>query len=98
PSPASGRGSACGRGATPSPRVRGEGRGEGQLMLAYIGKRLLATIPVMAIVAIFVFALLRLTPGDPAAIIAGSAATSQDVAAIRVKLALDRPLVTHFFV
>ena len=34
-------------------------------MLAYIAKRLLATIPVMAVVAIFVFALLRLTPGDP---------------------------------
>src|SRR5262245_12175772 len=67
-------------------------------MLAYIAKRLLATIPVMAIVAIFVFALLRLTPGDPAAIIAGSAATSQDVANIRMKLGLDEPIVTQFFV
>src|SRR6185436_10841663 len=67
-------------------------------MLAYIGKRLLATIPVMAIVAVFVFALLRLTPGDPAAIIAGSAATSQDVAGIRVRLGLDQPLLTQFFV
>jgi peptide/nickel transport system permease protein len=67
-------------------------------MLAYIAKRLLATIPVMALVAIFVFALLRLTPGDPAAIIAGSAATTQDVAAIRVKLGLDQPLVAQFLV
>ena len=67
-------------------------------MLSYIGKRLLATIPVMAIVAVFVFALLRLTPGDPAAIIAGSAATSQDVAGIRVRLGLDQPLLTQFFV
>ena len=67
-------------------------------MLAYIGKRLLATIPVMAIVAIFVFALLRLTPGDPAAIIAGSAATSQDVAGIRLKLGLDQPIVAQFLV
>jgi peptide/nickel transport system permease protein len=67
-------------------------------VLAYIGKRLLATIPVMAIVAVFVFALLRLTPGDPAAIIAGSAATSQDVANIRLKLGLDEPIVTQFFV
>ena len=67
-------------------------------MLAYIGKRLLATIPVMAVVAVFVFALLRLTPGDPAAIIAGSAATSQDVAEIRAKLGLDRPIVAQFFV
>ena len=67
-------------------------------MLSYIGKRLLATIPVMAIVAVFVFALLRLTPGDPAAIIAGSAATSQDIAGIRVRLGLDQPLLTQFFV
>ena len=66
-------------------------------MLAYIGKRLLATIPVMAVVAVFVFALLRLTPGDPAAILSGASATSQDVADIRAKLGLDAPLVTQFF-
>jgi peptide/nickel transport system permease protein len=65
-------------------------------MLAYIGKRLLATIPVMAIVAVFVFAMLRLTPGDPAAIIAGASATTQDVADIRAKLGLDQPIVTQF--
>jgi len=67
-------------------------------MLTYIARRLLATIPVMAVVAVFVFALLRLTPGDPAAIIAGSAATSQDVANIRLTLGLDRPVVAQFFV
>ncbi|MFO1322495.1 MAG: ABC transporter permease [Burkholderiales bacterium] len=67
-------------------------------MLAYVGRRLLATIPVMAIVAVFVFALLRLTPGDPAAIIAGSAATAQEVAGIRAKLGLDAPVITQFFV
>jgi peptide/nickel transport system permease protein len=62
----------------------------------YIGRRLLATIPVMAVVAVVVFALLRLTTGDPAAIIAGDNATSQDVAAIRARLGLDRPLVEQF--
>jgi peptide/nickel transport system permease protein len=67
-------------------------------MLAYSLKRLLATIPVMAIVALLVFALLRVTPGDPAAIIAGSSATSQDVAGIRAKLGLDAPLATQFAV
>jgi peptide/nickel transport system permease protein len=67
-------------------------------MLAYIARRLLATIPVMAVVAVFVFALLRLTPGDPAAIIAGSSATSQDVDNIRLTLGLDRPIVAQFFV
>jgi peptide/nickel transport system permease protein len=65
-------------------------------MLAYIGRRLLATIPVMTVVAVFVFAMLRLTPGDPAAIIAGAAATTQDVADIRAKLGLDRPILTQF--
>ena len=49
------------------------------------GLHRLATIPVMAIVAVLVFALLRLTAGDPAAIIAGSAATTQDVESIRAK-------------
>ena len=65
-------------------------------MLPYIGRRLLATIPVMAVVAVVVFMLLRLTTGDPAAIIAGDNATSQDVAAIRSKLGLDRPIVQQF--
>jgi peptide/nickel transport system permease protein len=67
-------------------------------MLAYVAKRLLATIPVMAVVAVFVFALLRLTPGDPAAIIAGNAATAEDVANIRLRLGLDEPIVTQFLV
>jgi peptide/nickel transport system permease protein len=67
-------------------------------MLAYSLKRLLATIPVMAVVAVLVFALLRLTPGDPAAIIAGASATTQDVEGIRAKLGLDQPLVAQFLV
>ena len=66
-------------------------------MLSYLARRLLATIPVMAIVAVLVFSMLRLTPGDPAAIIAGAAATSQDVAEIRARLGLDRPIVAQFF-
>jgi peptide/nickel transport system permease protein len=67
-------------------------------MLAYIAKRLLATIPVMAVVAVVAFLLLRLTTGDPAAIIAGDNATSQDVAAIREKLGLDRPIPEQFLI
>jgi peptide/nickel transport system permease protein len=65
-------------------------------MLGYIARRLLATIPVMTVVAVVVFMMLRLTTGDPAAIIAGDSATSQDVAEIRTKLGLDRPLVQQF--
>ena len=67
-------------------------------MLGYIARRLVATIPVMAVVAITVFMLLRLTTGDPAAIIAGDNATSQDVAAIRTKLGLDRPIAQQFVI
>ena len=67
-------------------------------MLAYIGRRLLATIPVMAVVAVIVFSLLRLAAGDPAAIIAGDNATSADVAAIRTRLGLDRPVAEQFVI
>jgi peptide/nickel transport system permease protein len=65
-------------------------------MLAFIARRLLATIPVLAMVAVFVFLMLRLTPADPAAIIAGDNANAQQVAQIRAKLGLDRPLLTQF--
>ncbi|HEY1459221.1 MAG TPA: ABC transporter permease [Casimicrobiaceae bacterium] len=66
-------------------------------MLAYLARRLLATIPVMAIVAVLVFSMLRLTPGDPAAIIAGAAATSQDIVDIRARLGLDQSIIAQFF-
>ena len=65
-------------------------------MLGYIVRRILATIPVVAVVAVFVFLLLRLTGGDPAAIIAGDSATTQQVAEIRLKLGLERPIVQQF--
>src|SRR4051812_42020991 len=65
-------------------------------MLGFIARRLLATIPVLVMVAVFVFLLLRLTPGDPAAIIAGDTANEQQVTEIRGKLGLDRPLVEQF--
>ena len=65
-------------------------------MFAYILRRLLATIPVMGVVAVFVFFLLRFAPGDPAAIIAGDDATVAQIAAIRAKLGLDRPVLEQF--
>ena len=61
-------------------------------MFAYIIRRILAVIPVMAIVGIFVFLLLRLTPGDPAAIIAGDSATPAQLERIRESLGLAEPL------
>jgi peptide/nickel transport system permease protein len=65
-------------------------------MLAYALRRILATIPVMLFVALFVFSLLYLAPGDPAAIIAGDQATPADVERIRASLGLDRPFVVRF--
>ncbi len=65
-------------------------------MYAYLIRRVLATIPVMAVVAIFVFSLLHLTPGDPAAVIAGDYASPADIEKIRTKLGLDQPIYIQF--
>jgi peptide/nickel transport system permease protein len=67
-------------------------------MWAYLGRRVLATVPVVLIVAVLVFSILRLTPGDPAAVIAGDAATAADVAEIRAKLGLSGSIVSQFFI
>jgi peptide/nickel transport system permease protein len=61
-------------------------------MTAYIIRRLLMTIPVMGLVAVFVFLLLHLAPGDPAAIMAGDNASPESIMEIRRKLGLDEPL------
>ena len=65
-------------------------------MVAYFVRRLLGAIPVMAVVALVVFSLLYLSPGDPAALIAGDHAGPQQVAEIRARLGLDRPLPEQF--
>ncbi len=65
-------------------------------MLSYLLKRLVATIPVMLVVAVFIFLLLRLTPGDPAAMIAGDYATEAQIAEIRENLGLDQSLLSQF--
>jgi len=65
-------------------------------VFAYIVRRTLATIPVMGVVALFVFSLLYLSPGDPAAIIAGDTATVADIMRIRQKLGLDQPFFIQF--
>tara|TARA_R110002012_G_scaffold5133_3_gene23430 strand:- start:5765 stop:6706 length:942 start_codon:yes stop_codon:yes gene_type:complete len=67
-------------------------------MLSYFIRRLLAAIPVMLVVALSVFLLLRLAPGDPAVIIAGDMASPSQVASIRSALGLDQPLHTQFFI
>src|SRR6202790_3808085 len=65
-------------------------------MLSYILRRILSTMPVMAIVALFVFSLLYIAPGDPAAIIAGDQASPGDIERIRQALGLDRPFLVQF--
>lgn len=67
-------------------------------MLRLILQRIVATLVVMGVVAIFVFGMLHFSPGDPAAIIAGDLATNEDIARIREKLGLNRPLWEQFVV
>jgi peptide/nickel transport system permease protein len=66
-------------------------------MMAYFIRRVLATVPVVLMVALFVFSLLYIAPGDPAAIIAGDQASPEDVERIRASLGLDRPFLVRFF-
>ncbi|HLW60509.1 MAG TPA: ABC transporter permease [bacterium] len=65
-------------------------------MARYAGRRLLEAIPLILIVATFVFVLARIIPGDPVALILGDEATSADVARVRAQLGLDRPLVVQY--
>jgi peptide/nickel transport system permease protein len=65
-------------------------------MIDFIARRLVSIIPVLAVVALFVFFMLRLTPGDPAAVIAGDNATSDQIADIREKLGLNLPIWQQF--
>jgi len=67
-------------------------------MLKFLGRRLLATIPVLLIVAVLVFLMLRLTPGDPAAVLAGDQASTEQIAKIRESLGLDRSIPEQFVI
>lgn len=65
-------------------------------MYAYVMRRIVAIVPVMAVVGVFVFLLLHITPGDPAAIIAGDYASPADIEKIRARLGLDQPIHVQF--
>lgn len=67
-------------------------------MNVYIVRRIILVFPVMMVVGTFVFSLLHLAPGDPAAIIAGDYAQPGDIERIRHYLGLDRPIHRQFFV
>ncbi|CAH2604564.1 glutathione ABC transporter membrane subunit GsiC [Rhodovastum atsumiense] len=62
-------------------------------MLLTIARRLLAAIPVLFIVTVIVFLLLRLSPGDPAVMIAGSNATEEQLQALREAMGLNQPML-----
>lgn len=66
-------------------------------MAVYLIKRIFALVPVLLLVSIFVFLLLRLTPGDPAAILAGDAATTEQLERIREAMGLNEPILTQYF-
>ena len=66
-------------------------------MIGYIASRILSTIPVVGVVAVLVFLLLRLSPGDPAVIMAGDSATAAQLAEMREKMGLDQPIWMQFF-
>jgi peptide/nickel transport system permease protein len=65
-------------------------------MWLFILRRVASTVPVMLIVAVVIFAMLRLTPGDPAVVIAGDQATAEQIARIRASLGLDLPIHEQF--
>lgn len=66
--------------------------------LNYILKRILQIIPVLFIVSVLIFAMIRLIPGDPARLVLGEKATNSAVAAMREKLGLNKPLFTQYFI
>lgn len=65
-------------------------------MLRYVAGRLASSVPILIFVAVFIFSLIHLAPGDPAALIAGDTATPAEIAAIRDRLNLDAPLYLQF--
>lgn len=65
-------------------------------LYAYVGRRLLWTLPTLFLVGLLVFALMRLIPGDPALLILGDSATPEQLAGLRAQYGLDRPIHVQF--
>ena len=65
-------------------------------MLSYIARRLVLTLPVLLGVATLVFSLIHLVPGDPAQAMLGDGASPEDIAQLRTRLGLDRPLTEQY--
>ena len=65
-------------------------------MLAYITKRLLSLIPVLAVVTIAIFLIIHITPGNPAAAILGMEASQEEIEQLNQDLGLDRPILEQY--
>ena len=65
-------------------------------LAAYVGRRLAWTLPTLLLVAVLVFVLMRLVPGDPALLILGDAATPEQLASLRAQYGLDQPIPLQF--
>jgi len=76
--------------------AKGRTSGKNDDVLRFLARRLVLTIPVLLGVATLVFSLIHLIPGDPAQAMLGETASEEDVAALRSKLGLDRPLVEQY--
>lgn len=66
-------------------------------MIKFIIRRLILLIPVLVGVSVIAFLMLHLAPGDPAELLAGLEASAEDVAALRVRFGLDKPLFIQYF-
>ena len=66
-------------------------------MTRYIIKRLISLVPTIFLVAVMVFLLIHLIPGDPALVMLGADAGEQDLASVRESLGLNEPLLTQFY-
>jgi peptide/nickel transport system permease protein len=67
-------------------------------MFQFVLRRILAVLPVLFVVSLVVFLILRLAPGDPAAVIAGNSATNDEINRIREQLGLDRSILSQYFI
>ena len=65
--------------------------------LLYLFRRILSTIPILALVGLITFLLFHLTPGDPAAVVAGDNASLEAIEAARHRLGLDQPFLVQFW-
>ena len=66
-------------------------------MVKFIVRRLMLLIPVLIGVSVIAFLMLHLAPGDPAELLAGLEASTEDIAALRTRFGLDKPLFVQYF-